>query len=160
MPTFSNGFGPVSAATVNAAEKRLGITLPADYKQFLCTTNGGAPSPAVFAVPQCGDVLLDFLYGLRGVPKPLDLEQEQSYAQEFDPLPAGFLVIGQDPGGNALLLDTNDGGAVYYWDQVGFYPGTTLDGNTYPLNSSFTEFIESLRELSDAEPGAPAAGGL
>ena len=97
---------------MTAFEKRAGLKLPADYKRFLTATNGGVPRPEVFTVPRCGDVLIDFLYGLRGEPKRLDLEQEQVYAQELDPLPAGFLVSGKDPGGNALLLDTTAGGAI------------------------------------------------
>lgn len=66
MPTFNRGFGPSSARAVNAAEKRLGVRLSADYKRFLCVTNGGCPEPQEFVVPDRGPALAAILYGVRG----------------------------------------------------------------------------------------------
>lgn len=78
MPTFRRGFGPISAAAVNATEKRLGVELPADYKRFLRTTNGGCPTPEGFVVPERGPALVAILYGVRSERTSLDLEFEQT----------------------------------------------------------------------------------
>ena len=148
MATFSRGFSPVSAQKVAAVERRLGVRLPPDYKRFLRTTNGGIPDPNCFTVPDREDALLDILYGLRNDRTDSDLEFEQEQAALWDPLPVGFVAIGHDPGGNGLLLATlgKDAGRVFSWDRVGFW--VKDDGsNTFPVAASFTEFIESLREL-------------
>jgi hypothetical protein len=158
MPTFSEGFGPVSAQKIAAFERRFGIKLPADYKQFLRTTNGGIPDPNCFNVPDRGEALADYLYGVREERTYCDLEWEQRQASHWDPLPPGFVAIGHDPGGSTLLLATlgEDAGRVFFWDRSGLW--VREDGhNTFPLAASFTAFIESLRELpEDSEPGAEA----
>src|SRR5689334_22640357 len=106
MPTFTRSFGPVSAQTVAALERRCGIKLPADYKQLLRAINGGVPEPNGFTVPGCGDALAEFLYGIQAERTHGDLEWEQEQATLWDPLPPGFIVIGHDPGNNNLLLGT------------------------------------------------------
>lgn len=160
MPTFNRGFNPVSAAVVNAAEKRLGVKLPADYKRFLCTTNGGCPDPQEFVVPDRGPALAAILYGVRSERTHADLEYEQVEATLWDPLPPGFLAIGHDPGGNTFLLATlgADAGRVFFWDRNGLW--VREDGrNTFPVAASFTAFVGSLHESPpEADPiAAPPA---
>ena len=161
MPTFSGSYGPASAAAVNATEKRLGVKLPSDYKQFLRTINGGSPEPRKFLVPDRGAALADILYGVRSERTHADLEYEQKEATLWDPLPTGFLAIGHDPGGNTFLLATKgaDAGRVFFWDRNGLW--VRADGrNTFPVATSFTAFVASLHESpTDAEPGAAANGG-
>src|SRR5438270_212759 len=98
MPTFSRSFGPVPAAMVNGAEKRLGVNLPTDYNPFLGTTNGGCPEPSCFMVPDRGPALAAILYGIRDERIAADLEYEQEQAALGEPLPPGFVAIGHDPG--------------------------------------------------------------
>jgi hypothetical protein len=134
---------------VSAAEGRLGIKFPEDYARFLCTINGGIPHPNGFMVPGCGEALADFLYGLSDERSRGDLEFQQELPTDFQQLPAGWLVIGHDPGGNSLILATagEERGRVFYWDSAGFWASD--DGeNTFSLASSFTEFVESLRALA------------
>ncbi|QEG29619.1 SMI1 / KNR4 family protein [Gemmata obscuriglobus] len=156
MPTFSRSYGPVSAAVVNAAEKRLGVRLPADYKRFLRTINGGCPDPQEFVVPNRGPALAAIFYGVRSERTHADLEYEQEQATLWDPLPPGFLAIGHDPGGNTFLLATfaPDAGRVFFWDRNGLW--VREDGrNAFPVADTFTAFMESLHESpQDAEPGA------
>ncbi len=148
MPTFTRSFGPVSAQRIAAFERRLNIQLPADYKRFLRTTNGGIPKPNHFLVPDRGGALADFLYGLRTERMRGDLEFEQKQATLYDPLPPGFITIGHDPGGSSILLATlgDKAGRVFFWDRAGLW--VRDDGhNTFPVATSFTEFLESLGEL-------------
>ena len=154
MATFSGGFCPVSAQKVVATEQRLGVELPADYKRFLCTINGGCPSPYYFPVPDCGGAYADFLFGIAAKRVRNDLEYQQ--AELVDPLPPGYIWIGRDPGSNLLVLTTlgKSAGRVLFVDRGGFWvrePGV----NTFQVTASFTEFIEGLRERpTDIEPRA------
>ncbi len=166
MPaTFSRGFGPIPAATVTAAEKRLGVELPPDYRRFLLTTNGGRPSPVGrpgppgVAVPGCGDVVLDVLFGVHRKRRSLDLEREQARARESGPLPSGVLAIGRDAGGNPLVLDTNGGGVVYL-DRAGVFPGTEPTGHGHLVAESFTTFLHAIRELPRPYQGVQFADSL
>jgi hypothetical protein len=152
MPSFHESFGRATAKAIGALEKKLGVTLPEDYKRFLRATNGGIPEPNVFTVPGRGDAMADCLYGIRDERAHADLEWEQERASELEPLPAGFLVIGHDPGGNRLMMATNgrQTGRVYFWDRIGLW--VRAGGkNTFPVARSFAEFIESLHELAADE---------
>lgn len=152
MPTFSQGFSPASSQMVFNFEERNSIELPADYAQFLRTTNGGVPVPNCFCVPGRGEALVDFLYGLRGRSEPCDLGWEQDRVNDFNQLPPGLIVIGHDPGGNSLLLRTGgpDAGQVAYWDSAGFWE-QDRGVNVYPVATSFAEFLDSLADIPDAE---------
>ena len=148
MRTFKGRFDPVPAGAVNAAEKRLGVELPTDYRTFLLTTNGLCPETDLsFTVPERGTVLLGSLYGICADRTHGDLEHEQEDATLWDPLPVGYVAIGHDPGGCLLLLTTlgDDSGSVYFWDRKGFW--VRADGrNIFLVAKSFTEFMESLSE--------------
>jgi hypothetical protein len=156
MVTFARTFGPASAKQIAALEKALAVKLPADYKRFLRTTNGGVPAPDCFAVPERGDALCGILFGVREKQGPADLAWEHQQASEWEPLPRGFIAIGRDPGGNMLLLATSgkQAGQVFFGDRNGLW--TRKDGhNTFPVARSFTAFIAALRELpTDSESKA------
>ncbi len=162
MVTFSRTFRPATTKQVVAVEKVLSVKLPADYKKFLRTTNGGVPKPDCFNVPDRGDALCGILYGIHDERDPADLEWEQEQASQWDPLPPGLVAIGHDPGGNTFLLATSgkQAGTVFFWDRNGLW--IREDGhNTFPVAKSFTAFIAGLREMpiepeSDGAPSAPA----
>jgi hypothetical protein len=147
MPTFSQGYAPAPAEAINATENRLGVKLPADYKQFLQTTNGGSPHPDCFVVPERGESLIAILYGVRDERIPGDLEYEHELVTLWEPLPAGFVAIGDNPGGCPLLMATlgDDAGRLFFWDRKGFW--VRDDGrNLFLVASSFNSFLKSLRE--------------
>jgi hypothetical protein len=155
MQGLKSWFELVSMEAITAVEARLGVTLPADYKAFLLKTNGLRPEPDLcFAVPERGEVMLGCLYGLKPERTSCDLEHEQGVITHWTPLPAGYVTIGEDPGGNAILLATSgeNAGRVLFWDRVGFWVGED-GGNTFRVANSFAAFVESLRELPDeAQP--------
>ena len=148
MPQFSRKYLPASAEQIAAFERRFGVQLPAGYKKFLGTINGGTPVPNRFTVPGCGAALADFLYGIRVDRVPGDLEREQREASRLDPLPPGFLIIGHDPGGDGLLLSTSgeDAGWVYFWERSRRVWARAGGPNTFPVAKSFSRFLKSLRE--------------
>lgn len=147
MPTFTRSSGPVSARMVSDFELRVGVKLPADYKQFLRATNGGEPEPRLFTVPGCGDALAAILYGIKAERTYGDLEWEQGRATLWKPFPPGVIAIGNDPGDNMLLLWTlgEQEGRVSFWDRNGLW-WTPEGQNTFTVAPSFTEFLQSLRE--------------
>lgn len=148
MVTFTRSFDPASAKRIAATEKALSVVLPADYKQFLRTTNGGIPSPNCLNVNDRGDALCAILYGIRDKRESADLEWEQEQASQWDPLPCGFLAIGHDPGGNSFLLATSGehAGKILFWDRNGLW--VREDGhNTFPVANSFMVFLAGLHEM-------------
>ena len=147
MPAFSRGFGSVSAERVADLEGRLGVTLPDDYKQFMQTVNGGVPEPDSFAVLDRGHVMIGVLYGILDPPASNDLLYENEELRSWDELPDGFVAIGEDPGGNRLLMKIagERAGGVYFWDRKGFYARD--DGiNLFLVAASFSVFLESLQD--------------
>jgi hypothetical protein len=154
MPTFSGGYGPISAQKVAAVERRLQMTFPPDYKRFLRTTNGGMPDPSWFLVPNRGGAFAHVMFGIREDRSSNDLEYQ--HAELLSPLPPGWLWIGRDKGSNLLVLTTleADAGRVLFVDRHGFY--VREDGvNAFQVAASFTEFVEGLGEMpTPAEPSA------
>jgi hypothetical protein len=117
MRVLKSWFEPVTTEAINAAEARLRVMLPADYKTFLLETNGLNPEPYLcFAVPEREEVMLGCLYGLKPNRTRCDLEYQQEMITQWSPLPTGYVAIGEDPGGNALLLATagEDAGRVFF----------------------------------------------
>jgi SMI1-KNR4 cell-wall len=139
---------PGSEELVRKLESRVGARLPENYRQFLLQHNGGKPSPGRFTIPRLGvDGVVHVLFG---VDRSRQLDILQWMRELQDDVPEGFIPIGNDPGGNMILLDISDssGGAspVYYWDCEHYYPQTHHDVNTYLISPSFSEFIDSLLE--------------
>jgi SMI1 / KNR4 family (SUKH-1) len=135
------------------------VRFPADYKRFLRTINGGGPEPNWFFVPKCGGAYAHHLYGIRDKRIRGDLEYQQS--NTTDPVPAGYIRIGNDPFGNRFLLTVtaadgttslkNGAGQVLFEDLGGFW-ARKHGVNTFLIAESFTEFLEGLREPpTDAE---------
>jgi hypothetical protein len=146
--TFTHRFEPATAESIQAFEVALSVTLPADYKEFLRTINGGVPEPQCFNVPERDDALCAILYSIRNSRQPGDLEWEQGEASQWDPLPAGMVAIGHDPGGNTFLIATSgkNVGTIYFWDRNGLW--VREDGrNTFPVATSFTAFLSGLRDM-------------
>ncbi|MDB5335309.1 MAG: hypothetical protein JWN70_928 [Planctomycetaceae bacterium] len=151
MQTFESWLAPVSAAALDAAELRLGITFPQDYRDFIIRTNGLNPRGRLcFKVQQKDEVLLGCLFGIGTERSGGDLEYEQEDATLWDPLPPGMAAIGNDPGGNLLLLDTlgPQAGRVSFWDRVGIWVGT--DGrNVFFVAGSFGHFLRLLHSCAE-----------
>jgi hypothetical protein len=139
------GFGGVSRERVSAFEREYRLRLPQDYREFLVTYNGGYPDLTQFTIAEAGtDALVHYFIGL-GTAQARDLVfWLERYREE---VPAHFLIIGRDPGGNLLVLGcegATDPG-VYYWDHAHALTGSSDERNTYYLAPSFSEFIDALR---------------
>jgi hypothetical protein len=131
----------------------MGMSLPPLYRGYLLSANGGQPSKYLaFAIPEIagdrGKVMLGALYGIGADGSSLDLLTE--YEEYKDVIPNGFIPIGEDPGGNQLLLATDgrDKEAIFFWDRAGFLAKHS-GKNLFRIADGITLFLESLDIIPD-----------
>jgi hypothetical protein len=143
--TFTGSVNALDAKRLIQTEKLIGIEFPNDYRSFLLKHNGGRPSPAIFQIQEVGEeAMVDILYGI-GTPQDICF-----WLSEFgSELPTGFVPIGQDPGGNVILMNATAGedSGIYYWDAVFHFPSSSAERNTYLIASTFTDFLLGLHDI-------------
>lgn len=141
---------PASESAVEQFEKNSGIQLPRCYRGYLLSSNGGQPCSEVgFQVDEGGEcVMLGCLYGLCKDDPGVDLDTV--YEELVDDVASGFLPIGEDPGGNLLLLSTNgdDSDAIHFWDRLGFL-SKRFGKSRFRIANDIEEFLASLRSVAD-----------
>ncbi|MCP9488803.1 MAG: SMI1/KNR4 family protein [Solirubrobacteraceae bacterium MAG38_C4-C5] len=150
-PSFEEAAPPASEEQIVAAERELGVRLPAAYRAFLAEHNGGYLDPAHFD----HEVLVERLFSA-GPTQVEELEDLVSVRRTYSgpgsdhDLPAFLLPVAGDPFGNLVCLsvesDTGES-IVHLWDHEVADP----DAAHRSLGVAFDEFFERL-ELQD-EPG-------
>jgi hypothetical protein len=128
-------------------QRKLGLPIPACYREFLKAHNGGRPSPKGFEFKDAqGKVEKDNIHYFFG----LHFGRIGSLAQEFemyyDRIPLGLLPIARDPFGNLVLvkLTIKRDAPVFFWDhELESEDEPTMD-NVFLINESFENFIEAL----------------
>jgi hypothetical protein len=117
---------------------------------YLFSANGGQPRiSASFVLPEINeDIMLGCLFGLTDEEHSLSLRTVYDEAKED--IPAGFIPIGEDPGGNRLLLATsgNDTDAIYFWDRLGFLVKRT-GKKMFFIANNIDDFLGSLQPIPD-----------
>lgn len=116
--------GPASIEMLSSLEADLGFELPNDYKALLLQANGLVLSSGIV------------LYSIE------DLVERNLTFEVFDYAP-GYLAIGDDSGGRALLIDYSTG-SVYLIDQ-----GTMDPDEKVLVNNSIPDWIKSGFVLND-----------
>ena len=111
---------------IQELEKRIGVPLPTDYREFL-TRYGGATFSDTFEAPltepghfdeyACPEVFFGF-YKPEGSGRPHSLDLPDNLRFYKSRIPKGFIPIARAIGGNLILLgvDARNRGRVYYWD--------------------------------------------
>src|SRR5262245_37563407 len=92
--TFTRSYPPVSEVDVRRYEQRLGVTFPADYRNFLLSTNGGIPTPHYLDVPDENHVVyVGFLYAIKNehAISALVYELEDLSSRMSGKLPDGYI---------------------------------------------------------------------
>ena len=136
-------------AAIRKTEDRLGTAFPEDYRQFLESVNGGAPTPNELPLADSDErVCIDFLFGVRRKREANDLlyQQERIIERTGGVLPTGFVTIGIDPGAAPYFIGTQGltAGKIYIYDADGF-----LDANRVPrLHLVANIFRELLAKLA------------
>lgn len=138
---------PLGDDEVVTFERRLGGSLPPDYRRFLVETNGGVPLwRGVRSATTGQEWSINVIFGLT---RPIASSNlESNLAATTDTRPAGHLPIAATDTGEFVLLSIGgrQPGAVSIWqwqeDDI-----TTRARHLYPLASSFAEFLESLGDV-------------
>lgn len=126
---------------LRAVEMRIGVELPADYRQFILEFNGGYFSDPTIkpATDDCPEGCLAFLCGLNPLHEEAELGRASDLTLFDDNVPPKILPIGATPMGNLIILDTapGDGNGAIYFKQA--------FGNFYYLADGIEEFFTLLR---------------
>ena len=119
--TFKKSGPKITASDISAFEKKCGLKLPAAYRKFLLSHNGGQPSECLLeftGVDECeNELCVSMFYSIcRTDKKDYDLEKAISYWRESERLPKRVIPVGEDIGGNliCLSLGKKDPGCVYF----------------------------------------------
>ncbi len=144
----ANQYGTLSQTRLHALEKKLGTTLPSDYRAFLSKNNGGNPVPSGFWIVENLDGSDIYqLYGLHDGPARLQLD---SYTNAELGVPRELLAIGDDGVGNFICVGISPAhhGQVFFidHDEHPFLRPETFEGIT-KIADSFSQFIAGLRAL-------------
>ena len=135
------------ASAISAWEQTVGYTLPADYRAFLISYNGGRPHPNTFRhtalAPEEGsenptEHFVDPFYSW---------ERVVEWSHELgNRLPTRCLAIGADPGLLEIVLSlrTEDFGATYSWVRNWVSWGSADNNYLCPQALSFGTFIAAL----------------
>lgn len=108
--------GPlVDEARIASFESALGATLPAAYRQFLLTTNGGAPSERNAEISGKHSVVVHVLKSIDDPEDSVRLTPTPEYAADFPSL--DLLEIGYDAFGNRILLAVRGARVGEVWFQ-------------------------------------------
>jgi hypothetical protein len=143
----SNKNGRLSEPDLVEFEGKLGVTLPADYREFLLEHNGGTPKPNMFFISdEEGYGIAKYLFSVHARPRYASLVW--NWEASRGRVPATLLPIGGDPFGNLICISLggDDKGAIYFWDHEreadeGEEP--SFDNISF-LADSFTTFIKNL----------------
>lgn len=139
---------PTTLAAIEAFEHERELTLPAAYKDFLLTTNGGVPAAPIFPIEgmelnPVGEVQVFF--GIDAKHPSSDLAQVYDFY--VGRIPAGVVLIACNSMSDYICLDLRDGGEkVVFWDKRPFWStGEWRESDLYHVADSFEEFLASLR---------------
>lgn len=151
MAVITNKGSRLNEDDLKTFEKEIGSNFPDDYRGFLLKYNGGEPKPYFFKVPgwQYQQSLVNQLKGIVPNSKSVDLVEDNSLMEGR--LPKGFVSIGDDPGGNKILISVIGAtrGKIYFFDHDN-EPDVSTDkledySNIFLLADSFDQFLNNLK---------------
>jgi hypothetical protein len=132
---IAGAYRPLSAEQVVEVERRLGASLPADYKQFVLEFGECRFEDDVLVrVDGSEDIPLDVFYG---APDPARPRGDLLWILEGEFEPPRFLQFASDFLGDRLVLDAVTGRV--YWRN--YYSAT---GESEPVASSFTDLLDRM----------------
>ena len=143
---------PISLDEIKEAEKRMGLTLPKDYRDFLLESNAGRPEqPCVFEMkdPHRDSMQEGTVERFLGITKSERTNLEDRVNGSRDRMPPDVIPIAYDPGGNLICLSIKGKhkDEVYFWDhefEAEEDEEPTRD-NLYLISKSFSGFLKDLR---------------
>ncbi|MCK8495886.1 SMI1/KNR4 family protein [Spirosoma sp. RP8] len=147
---FKMQFGRTTHKSIKEFEEKINFKLPTDYESFLLVYNGGIPLKNRFLINKLqGFDSIDLFFGLSLDKDFLNLNYQLDYYE--DRFPPGIIPIGEDPGGNYICLDANQGenyGRIYFYDhevENEYAQGNPTRNNLFLVAINFGEFLKSLQ---------------
>ena len=139
---------PTEAQLV-ALERRIGVTLPEDYRRFILAFNGGYfDEPDIEAASEgCPEDALTFLSGIGASHPEAELGNDADLAVFDDNDPPKVVVVGATIMGGLIVLETvagEDRGSIYLKQAYGDF---------HYLADGIEDFLGLLRE-PDEDPAA------
>lgn len=131
-----------------AAEQRLKVVFPTDFREFLLKHNGGRPTPNRFLFKdhegKDSSSLVHFFHAIYDG-RIDNLEMKYQFLVSEGRLLPKMAPIANDPFGNLICLSVagEDLGNVYFWDHE-IEPETAGYENMSLIADSFTEFLNKL----------------
>lgn len=134
---------------MNAFERRRGISLPSQYRDFLLRDNGGKPDPNFFIVKRDdGTSQLTWLRELKQLGLLADDYKSLDYMPDYyeEDIPLGALVIGNAMSNDVVLVfvDGPRVGQVWYKCFLRCVEEGNPEEELHFLAASFSEFLQLL----------------
>lgn len=153
-----NGFGKVTRSRIIEMEQKYGLSLPAEYRDFLLNNNGGIATKGnratIVLQPILEEIDIEIMFGL-GLEDCFDIDYWMHQYQ--DELPPHSLLIGSDTlKGFIVLNQTEDKYRVFYWDDERNFKASTDERNVYIISNDFSQFIEMIHGLEESTMKAAA----
>jgi hypothetical protein len=125
---------------LNVFEKLIGSKLPNSYRTFLIDINGGIPFKKYFLYNNTGSLIKCFF----GITNEKDFDIVRFYNHYKNLIPEYLLPIGEDDGGNILMMAISgkDYGKLFFLDH---------EQPICLLANSFEEFINSLKSEEEID---------
>ena len=121
---------------IETLERRLGISLPRTYRDFLVRGNGGRPERDLFAVLGCTANPVARIHLFFGINDPIDSCNVTWNVEVLrERLPKELIPIATTEGADKICL-ASDTGAIVYWDGY--------SNELFPVARSFDAFVDSL----------------
>jgi ankyrin repeat protein len=163
-PEFIRQGPKLSEAKLAAIEKKCGVQLPKDYRDFMLEKNGGEPDPTGVCRKRSKTPYLScrYLFSI-AAERPLEdwISWYEGMKDEDEPtLPNRLIPIGVDHGDNVfcLSLSGKDAGKVYWWDHENSFvpdpPKRVIPDMTgiSLVADSFEKFLNQFAEEPDEFP--------
>ena len=146
MVTMLNPYHKLSQKNIEDFETRSNIELTDNYKRFLLKWNGGTPDVGVFIISEeVGLSTMNEFYSIGGTYNNIEVYLDILNLR----IPRCFIPIGDDPGGNIILLGISGPhyDQIYFWDHENEPDLEEPDmSNMYFLADNIWEFLDNLYE--------------
>jgi len=152
MVKFSKSGKKIKESEILDFEKKIGLELPLEYKNFLLKHNGGKCEPCDFTFIEDDEESSSSVrrfYAIGGIDDYYDLQESiDNYINDEKRLADNYIPIAEDDFGNLMCISCNDSnkGQIYFWNHEG--EDESSESNLYFIASSFDEFVENLTDLS------------
>ncbi|WP_442264913.1 SMI1/KNR4 family protein [Tenacibaculum sp. ZS6-P6] len=128
----------ISESEILNLELEYGISLPEDYKEKILEMNGFSSTVDLYFKPEEWDDEIEFFY-VFSIKYGSSTFEKYNTKDGLNDYPEGKISIGRSRTGNfSMSVKKDDYGSIYVYYS---------DGEMHKLASSFSEFLEGLKEL-------------